>query len=310
MTIADLKAKFSAGVMSKADFICESYEAHKRLFDYVDVIRPTDVKEIRITPTGVLFLLGDDDIWLECPPGEARVAPVEILNFDRYEPSETRVMDLLSAGAGTVLDIGANIGWHTIRFARRLPSARVFAFEPLPASFSYLQRNIALNHVGANAVAFNYGLSDTAGSVQFFIAPKNGTNASLKNVADSAEAQAVVGLTLTLDQWAHNYRVAPDFIKCDVEGAELLVFRGGKETLVRHSPVVFTELLRKWSRTFGYTPNEMIGFFEEIGYSCFGVGEKAVRPVASVTEETAETNYAFLHREAHVDLIAQLARLK
>ena len=307
MTIADLKAKFSAGIISKAEFIRESYEAHKRLFDYVDAMHRTDVKEIRVTPTGVLFLVGDENIWLECPPGEARVAPIEILNFDCYEPSETRVMDLLSAGARTVLDVGANIGWHTIRFARRLPSAKIFAFEPLPTSFAYLQRNIALNNAGAGVAALNYGLSETNGSVHFFIAPKNGTNASLKNVAGSEDAQPVAGLTLTLDQWVHNYQVTPDFIKCDVEGAELLVFRGGRKTLMEHRPVVFTELLRKWSKAFDYTPNDVIAFFDEIGYSCFGVGDKAVRRVTSVTEETTETNYAFLHRNVHADLIAKLA---
>ena len=71
----------------------------------------TDVREIRIDEAGVRFRIGEDDIWLFAPPEEGRVAPIEVMNFDRYEPEETRIMDLLSEGANQILDVGANIGF-------------------------------------------------------------------------------------------------------------------------------------------------------------------------------------------------------
>ncbi len=103
-----------------------------------------------------------------------------------------------------------------------------------------------------------------------------------------------------------NQNVAPDFIKCDVEGAELLVFRGGRSTLAKYRPVVFTELLRKWSKPFGYHPNDLIGYFVELGYLCFAVGSSGARRTDEITEQTVETNYCFLHSKAHTSLILEL----
>jgi FkbM family methyltransferase len=308
--ISRLKARFRAGEISKPDFIREALGLHRALFDYVDIVGSTDIHEIRIAADGVSFTIGDERVRLHCPPDEARVAPLEVMNFDRYEPEETAVMDLLTAGARTILDIGANIGWYAARFAKRLPEARIFAFEPMPTSYAYLQRNVAANGVAERVMTFNYGLSSSSGPVEFFIAPASGTNASLKNVAKVEDAVAVTGVTLTLDQWVANYRVVPDFIKCDVEGAEFLVFQGGASTLREHRPVVFAELLRKWAKPFGYHPNDMLRYFDEMGYRCFAVGATGAREIAEVTDETIETNYAFLHGQAHAGLIATFGAVR
>lgn len=308
-SIQELKDQYLAGEVAKPDFIRQALEIHRHLFAYVGITERTDVREIRIGPDGVRFCIGDEGIWLYAPPGESRVAPIEVMNFDRYEPEETKVMDLLSEGATQVLDVGANIGWYAVRFAKRMPNATVHAFEPMPVSHSYLQRNIALNSVGGRVRCYNYGLSETSGSVEFFVAPQSGTNASLRNVAAVDNAGVIVGLTLTMDQWCTNQQIAPDFIKCDVEGAELLVFRGGREVVARSRPVVFAELLRKWAKPFGYHPNDMLQFFAELGYDCFAVGGARVRRIEFVSEETPETNYAFLHREVHASRISLIDAL-
>jgi len=306
MTLSQLKSQFKAGAIAKADFIREALKLHTALFDYVDTVRATEVREIQITRDGIRFVIGPEQLVLYCPPGESRVAPIEILNFDQYEPAETRVMDLLAQDAVSILDIGANIGWYAVRLAKRNEQARVFAFEPMPTSHAYLQRNVAANGVGQRVTAFNHALSNISGSFELFVSPAAGTNASLMNVSGAADAKPVLCLSMTLDQWASNHCVAPDFIKCDVEGAELLVFKGGEATLAAHRPVVFTELLRKWSKPFGYHPNDMIAFFAKLGYVCFAIGTQGASRASTVTNETAETNYAFLHLERHVHLISEL----
>lgn len=307
MTINDLKVHFKQGLLSKPDFIQEALSNHHRvLFDYVKITQSTDVREIHIGRDGVAFVIGQDAIRLYAPPDEARVAPLEVMNFDQYEPHETRVMDLCTENVLNILDIGANIGWHACRFAKRLPDARVFAFEPLPESFFYLQKNVALNQVGNRVITFNYGLSDTDGVVRFHITPTSSVNASLKNVAHDKDAVRVVGFTITLDQWVTNYGVIPGFIKCDVEGAELLVFRGGRNTLLKNKPVVFSELLRKWSKPYGYHPNDMLNYFKGLGYTCWAVSGDGIHSIDAVTEDTVETNYVFLHKQAHSTLINKL----
>ncbi len=306
----ELKNRYKSGEICKAEYIAESLSCHAQLNEYVQNIRNTDIQSINITRSGVEFTIGELGINLFVPPEEARVAPLEILNFDQYEPAETEVMDVLSASCNTILDIGANIGWYSVRFALRQPEAEVYAFEPLPTTYRYLQRNIAANNVAKQVMTFNMGLSERAATVDFYIAPANGTNASLKNVAADSAAVAVKGVVLTLDEWVSNYQVMPEFIKCDVEGAEYLVFKGGVQTLKKYKPVIFTELLRKWSKPFNYHPNDLIQFLDNIDYACFAICDSGVKLLTEVTDETAETNYAFLHRKVHKEKIAQLEALK
>lgn len=305
-TLTDLQQAFEAGTLSKADFIAHAHALHQQLFALIPPLVRSEVHQILIDGDGIRYVMGDEAVALWCPPGEARVAPLETLNFGAYEPEESALMNRLAEGARCILDIGANIGYHALRLAQREVTATVHAFEPLPQSFEYLCRNTALNALGERVRTYAHGLSDANGSFEFFLSPTHGTNASLRNVAGREDARRIVGLTLTLDSWSANTGARPDFIKCDVEGAELLVFRGARATLEQHQPRVFTELLRKWSAPFGYHPNDVLAFFAELGYGCWGVGEYGLREIDTVSDETVETNYAFLHRQAHAELIERL----
>jgi len=304
----ELQTAHREGRLSKADFIQQACQGHQALWQLLPHLRSSEVKEIRLTPDGVQFLMGAESVRLWAPAHEARVAPLEALNFGAYESEETAVMNLLAAGARCILDVGANIGYHALRLALREPQAVVYAFEPLPAALEHLQRNVALNGLGEQVRVHAHGLSKANGSFEFFIAPENGTNASLLNVAGRDDARRVVGLTLTLDDWARNTGAAPDYIKVDVEGAELLVLQGGQATLAQHRPKVFAELLRKWSAPFGYHPNDVLALMAGLGYGCWAVGPHGNRRLLEVTDDTPETNYAFLHHEAHADTIAALVR--
>ena len=98
-----------------------------------------------------------------------------------------------------------------------------------------------------------------------------------------------------------------DVVKCDVEGAELFVFKGGLETLKRCKPVVFSEMLRKWSAKQGYHPHDIIGLFRDIGYACYTVNGGYLNKLNFVTDSTVETNYFFLHDEKHKEIVRLLS---
>jgi FkbM family methyltransferase len=213
--------------------------------------------------------------------------------------------DVLS-NCHTMLDIGANIGWYSAYFAHRYPQLQIHAFEPMPETFTWLTKNIAANHLSSQVTLHNFGLSDSTGPVKFHCYSTGGTNASLKNVSEAPEAVTVSSFTKVLDEWSQENSVVPDFIKCDVEGAELLVFLGGEATLRKHTPVVFTELLRKWSKPFGYHPNDVLHFFSELGYLALAVNSEGVRKIAIVDNSTLETNYLFLHEINHATLLTTL----
>lgn len=106
-----------------------------------------------------------------------------------------------------------------------------------------------------------------------------------------------------MDDWNKENNIYPDFIKCDVEGAELLVLKGGEETLKSKKPVIFIELLRKWAQKFNYHPNEVIKFLKNLGYKCFIISNNNLIEVLEITETIQETNFIFLHEEKHKVII-------
>lgn len=306
MTITELKRLFKEGAIAKPAYIRDMLRCHEALFEYPGFIAGTDIESIEIRATGIRFKLRQMPYAMECPASQARVAPIEILNFDRYEPAETSAVSRLLDGCTTILDVGANIGWFSLWFANQAPTAKIHAFEPLPDNFRFLVRNVESNDLASRVSVYPYGLSDRAGTFDFYAYPTGSTNASLLNVSGAGDAVKGTASTVKLDDWIHENGAAPDFIKCDVEGAELLVFRGGEETIKRHRPIVFTEMLRKWSRPFGYHPNDVIEFFGRLGYGCHAIGPQGLTPFTKMTETSTETNFVFLHKQHHDRIVREL----
>lgn len=81
-----------------------------------------------------------------------------------------------------------------------------------------------------------------------------------------------------------------DFIKCDVEGAELLVLQGARSTLDRLSPILFLEVFDKWTIAFDYTPADLVCFLRDIGYSTIFLVDGFVRPLRDPSEITGSVN--------------------
>lgn len=94
-----------------------------------------------------------------------------------------------------------------------------------------------------------------------------------------------------------------DLIKCDVEGAEKMVFEGGIDTIKKYRPIVFTEMLRKWAKKYSYHPNDVIELFTNMGYICYVLRQGRPQKIERVTEETVETNYLFLDHSQHAGIL-------
>jgi len=113
-----------------------------------------------------------------------------------------------------------------------------------------------------------------------------------------------------LDNFISERKLKVDFIKCDVEGAELFVFKGGIETIKIHKPIILAEMLRKWATNFNYHPNEIIELLSDIGYRCFTAkGEKLIE-FFTMDEKTVETTFFFLHSVKHNSKINSLLENK
>lgn len=305
MEMKEIKERFRNKQVAKADYIVQMHDCHKVLFNYSDFIRNTDVEKIEISDGQVVTTSRDYGIRMICDPCDHRIAPIEALNFDHYEKEECDMILQLIDDGQNVYDIGGNFGWYSLIIARA-KKVKVLTFEPIPRTYSYLKQNVALNGLD-NIELFNFGFSDQAQELKFYYYPEGSGNASIANLSGSEGVQSITCQVNRLDDFSKELGGSVDFIKCDVEGAELLVFKGGLQTIEKYKPVVFAELLRKWAAKFGYHPNEVIELFTGIGYRCFTVAGEKLAEFGLVDEETVETNFFFLHPEKHSAKIALLA---
>jgi FkbM family methyltransferase len=298
MRLFETREDFRSGTIGKQEYIQEMHELHSHLFEYADFIRETDIARIEITDSTVVMTSRSSGVRVYCDARDRRIPPIESLNFGGYERSEMDMTLRIIRPGFTVLDIGANIGWYSLNIAKAVPDSQIFAFEPIPDTYRQFVDNITLNSL--NSVhAFNFGFSDHIGTTDFFFDPEVSVRASLAHLVETDHARCTTCRIRTVDDFIDEKSCPVDFIKCDVEGAELLVFRGARRTLERDRPAVFTEMLRKWTAKFGYHPNDIIQLFRELGYGCHTVSGTGLRPITEVTESTVETNFFFLHSEAH-----------
>ncbi len=142
-----------------------------------------------------------------------------------------------------VLDIGANIGNHTLYWSKILKVKKVYAFEPVTNTYEILKKNIELNSITSNNVSINnIGLGDE--KIRASIVDKN-YYFGLTNIGGTSIKQDNDGdfnVTTLDDFMKENFKDDKiDLIKIDVEGYEYKVLVGAKETLKKYSPVIILE---------------------------------------------------------------------
>ncbi len=153
--------------------------------------------------------------------------------FERFydlKGEREALSDLLSeTSEGDVFyDIGANVGLYSCLVGSTASDCQIYSFEPHPTNVEALRRNLKLNSI--NAEIFQLALSDEEGTVEL---SSKGSEAGLgEHSLDITESESTIPVTVRLldavrDE--HNLPV-PTVVKIDVEGAELNVIRGAKET--------------------------------------------------------------------------------
>lgn len=199
----------------------------------------------------------------------------------KYELEELDFVRRTVQPGQTVLDIGANIGLFTITMAALAgPTGRVYAFEPLPQLASLLERSINENDFGDRIVLERAAVSDTPGSGQLISAAKttNAGGAYLNEGAVPFGHEATDVKLITLDTYP--LRRPVHFIKIDVEGAELLAFRGARALLQTDRPIIMSELHpAQLARVSGCTAAEFVAEVEGHGYTCHELSGSELIPL-------------------------------
>lgn len=213
----------------------------------------------------------------------------------RHPNLEKAVFLLLVQRGDCVVEVGANTGYYTRLFAQ-LVGARgcVHAFEPIPPTFAGLQASLRGAPAG-RVVLNNCALAEEEGTAPLYLPGADHGQAALARhsfgswAATDVPVQTYSCRTATLDAYVAAAGLAAlNFVKCDVEGAELLVLRGAQETIRRFKPLLFLEVSRHWTEGFGYAPADLARFLEVLGYSRFFLVEDEIRPVTDLPRELAD----------------------
>lgn len=177
-----------------------------------------------------------------------------------YESAVTEIVKSLLDKNDVCLDIGANFGWYTTLFA--VNCAEVHSFEPTPPSFEQLKKNFELLGSPKDVFINNLALGDTDGELTINLFPNEPFGHASLSDQGRTDAIAFQCRITTLDSYLESYvKKDVNFVKIDIEGAELMFFKGA-EKLFRQSvpPIFLIEMALAQTANFGYLPNDLIEF--------------------------------------------------
>ncbi|MCJ7634361.1 FkbM family methyltransferase [Candidatus Bathyarchaeota archaeon] len=215
-----------------------------------------------------------------------------------FEPIETEFTFKNLKDGDVFLDVGANVGYYSLAAASRYPGCRIIAVEPCSWTFKILKRNIELNSF-INISPHRTALSDYEGEARLKLnySGKEGFNTLGRS---THRYSLVVGEetvpVVTLDSFISRLGLGKlDFMKVDVEGAELQVFGGAREILSEpDAPIILYESQLQSTKGFGYHPVEILKLLDSYGYMTylldvsFGRGNNYLRPIPCNDEKAVE----------------------
>jgi FkbM family methyltransferase len=193
-----------------------------------------------------------------------------------HEKSVTEVFNRVIRPTDVVFDVGANLGLHTLTFSRL--AKHVVAFEPNPSLTPNLKKTVANL---PNATLCDVCLTSADGPVQFHISEWDHMLSSMSNWSGQP-TRAIEVSGRSLDSLLADGSIPkPDVLKVDVEGAELMVFRGADHLFSKpDSPraIIFEEL-NSSSRKLGIADGEAAEFLKAKGYSIYLITEDGTIPL-------------------------------
>lgn len=197
-----------------------------------------------------------------------------------YEPFETEFVKRELKKGDVVLDIGANIGYYTLIFAKLVgEKGKVFAFEPEPTNFYLLKKNVEINGY-KNVTLIQMAVSNKTEKLKLYLSEVNKGD---HRIYDSHNGRQFLEIeAVRLDDYFKNYNEKIDFIKMDIQGAEGGAIQGGFSFLQKNKNVrIITEFWPIGLKTSGIAPQEYLELLIGLGFRLYEVSEweKRIKPV-------------------------------
>lgn len=180
-------------------------------------------------------------------------------------------------GKRCVVDVGAHIGLVTLPMSSVIADGGcVYAFEPAAANLERLREHLAFNDVrNVESVDALVG-ADDRDAVLFFEQRRAAGQNSIVVKKNPESYFATRRRQISLDGFCGARGIAPEVIKIDVEGGEIGVLEGGRDTFGRRRPLIFLSVHPAKLGLLGRTADELAGLIDDLGYDCRDVDGNAV----------------------------------
>ena len=238
-------------------------------------------KALRLPPSGIFnFKLKNGKIIKLYTNQTCHVTKEVFWNgTSNYEYSD--IFEELFEKADVFFDVGSNIGYYAVMAGITNPNISVYAFDPSPGPFRYLNENVKINNL-KRVFPYKMALSNENGNFSFQAAYnskytflKDNSLGGEGHLAGLREDKSPIFETVkvqTLDSFVNENQIKKiDLIKLDVEEAEHLVLEGGLNTILSMRPIVVCEVFT----TDMY--HKIHGFWKENEYSSYIFKEKSLK---------------------------------
>lgn len=190
-----------------------------------------------------------------------------------FEEGERRFVSRFLQAGMTIFDIGAHHGLYTLISSKQVGlTGHVIAFEPSPRELRILRLNLYLNgrrNVRVEPLAL--GSKECLVELYVCLGSESGCNSLRPPVVSEAIAATTVSM-VTLDKYLNEHSTTVDFIKMDVEGAELEVLRGAGQLFNSgFRPIILCELADVRTQPWGYQSNEIYDFLTSKDYRWYSI---------------------------------------
>lgn len=228
----------------------------------------------------------------------------------KHEPETPYLADLLS-GAPVCLHVGASDGRHSYVMTQVAPKARIYAFEPSAFAFEVLKVGIAWHRIGKQVTAIHAAAADKPGEL-LLVTPKKTSGRMGRAYAYVAETRPNGQVRPDLDDTGMDVQPTPvitldgfcaehgidrvDFIRMDIEGAELRALQGALKILDRDLPHVLLEIHPVMLQArFGASGEDVLQIFEKLGYRMFALNGDRLEERTTLVDGLPWKDYFFIH---------------
>lgn len=203
----------------------------------------------------------------------------KIFFFGEYEGGTNRALERYVRPGDVVIEAGANMGSETVLLSRMVGDAgHVYGFEPNPYTYERLSMNVAINEL-KNVSIYDLAIGEKDGEVSFNIYPKGFCNPGMSSkYMSTPQTKKITVPQRTLDSFVAEKGISRvNFLKMDIQGAEMDLLNGADGLLERDRPTIFMEALREYNDI-----TQLYNRMKKYGYKIYLIDDEKLEHMSDV----------------------------